>query len=120
MTTTTDTQYPYPTPTSEQAEAAIKLRARARTSRQFAQDSWERSDTDGFVTQYASDLSAREHEANAEIMEHGGYADFVALFDTNGHLVPGARLVQTRYGRAWVYEANGETQWFNPSNAQNE
>lgn len=64
------------------------LRRRAADCRQRSAESWERSDTDGCVTQWCSDLSARLYERQAEILEAGGLAEFPALFD----VVTGARV----------------------------
>ncbi len=66
-----------------------------------AYDSFERCDTDGFLSQWAMGLSAQKHRLAAEIAENGGRRDFPALFDLEGKLVP-AKLVNTRYGETWA------------------
>lgn len=65
--------------------------------------SWERSDTDGFVTQWAHGISADIARRNAEIAANGGLAEFPALFDLDGNLVA-AKLVRVydRYKFAHV------------------
>ena len=73
------------------------LRAEAAAAEQAAHDSFERCDTDGFLTQWAHGLTAREKRAQARIAENGGKAEFPALFTLDGTPVP-ARLVTTRYG----------------------
>lgn len=75
-------------------------RERAREAAQHAADSWERSDTDGFLSQHANSLSAQQHRLQAEIDDAEGLSSFPALADTDGNLVP-AKLVHTRYGSAW-------------------
>ena len=66
-----------------------------------AYDSFERCDTDGFLSQWAMGLSAQKHRLAAEIAENGGRHSFPALFDLEGKLVP-AKLVNTRYGETWA------------------
>lgn len=98
-----------------------ELRAEAKQHDRDAYESFERCDTDGFLSQWASGIMAREKQMRADLMEAGGYAEFPALFTTDGRLVPHAREVETRYGWAWVYDNDeGYTVWFNPSKARNE
>lgn len=79
-----------------------KLRARAQECRQRSADSWDRSDTDGFMSQWASDATARKYDTEAEVADAGGMWDFAALFDAEtGALVP-AKTIQTRYGSCWA------------------
>lgn len=61
--------------------------------------SFERCDTDGFVSQWASGIMADKERLAARIIEDGGLATFPALFrgDT---LVP-AVLLETRFGTKW-------------------
>lgn len=89
-------------------KTAEELRARAAASEQRAVDSWERSDTDGFVSQWASGISAREDRANAAIADNGGVSTFRALADAEtGELVPAVWL-NTRYGGAWALFATAD------------
>ena len=100
-----------------------ELRAQAAENDRRAQESWERSDTDGFLSQWASGITARLQRRQAEILENGGKADFPALFDAEtGELVP-AKLVETRYGLAWGILADDNPRsrfvaWFNESSAR--
>lgn len=82
------------------AQTAADHRAAAAQHRQDAADSWERSDTDGFVSQWASGVLAREADRKAEIAENGGRAKFPALFDLDGNLVA-AKLFDGTYGATW-------------------
>lgn len=96
----------------------------AEEAEQRKADSWERSDTDGFMSQWAAGLSADKHRLAAEIAERGGRDYFPALFDLEGNLVA-AKLVGTRYGMAWgLLESDDPdssfTGWFNPSRARDE
>lgn len=78
-----------------------KLRAAAATAEKQKQESYERSDTDGFMSQWASGLSAQESLMKAELEENAGKAEFTALFDRDGNMVP-AKLIDTKYGQAWA------------------
>ena len=77
----------------------------AREADDKAYESFERSDTDGFLSQWALGLSAQKHRLAAEIAEAGGRAEFPALFDLEGNLVP-AKLVRTQYGTSWAVLAD--------------
>lgn len=97
-------------------------RAAAAQAERNAQESYERSDTDGFVSQWASGMTARLHRAQAELDENGGKHEYSALFDTDGNLVA-AKLVDTRFGMSWGLLPSDDphgsfTGWFNPSKAK--
>jgi hypothetical protein len=77
---------------------ATEFRAQAQAARQSAADSWERSDTDGFVSQWASGLTAREYDLKADLAERGDVDAFYdSVMDADGNVAP-ARVVETRYG----------------------
>ena len=73
------------------------LRAEAAAADQAAADSFDRCDTDGFLSQWASGLTAQQKRAEANLVENGGMSTFPALFTLDGTPVP-AKLVTTRYG----------------------
>lgn len=108
-----------PNPANMPGTTAQELRERAGAHDRAAADSFERSDTDGYVTQWAHGLNGQKDRIAARIAENNGYADFPALFDRSGALVP-ARECETRYGWAWrLLDADGEpVGWFNPSRAK--
>jgi|DEB19_MinimDraft_3_1074340.scaffolds.fasta_scaffold33572_2 hypothetical protein len=83
------------------SETANDLRAQAAQHEQDAHESWERSDTDGFLSQWASGISAQVKLAQARIVENGGVAEFPALFDLDGNFVP-SKAIETRYGMRWM------------------
>lgn len=60
---------------------AEAIREEAREHDRRAAESWQRSDTDGFVSQWASGLSAQEARFQADIVEAGGVWEFPALLD---------------------------------------
>lgn len=78
------------------------------------QESWERSDTDGFLSQWASAASGRLYRFLAEVAEKNGLWEFTVLADAEGNEIEGAREYETRWGWSWRLP-NG--QWFNPSKA---
>lgn len=106
-------------------DKVAELREQARQADQARADSFERSDTDGALSQWASGLMAHFYRVQAEVAEDEGKAVFPALFDLDGNLVP-AKLVSTRYGMSWGLlsdpdDASSEfTGWFSPSQAQSE
>ncbi len=80
------------------------LRAYAKECRRESAESFERCDTDGFLSQKANQVTADVYELQATIMENGGRADFLALFDLKGNVVPAVRI-DSLYGR------QGEKEW---------
>jgi len=80
-------------------------RASAAECSRRSQESWERSDTDGFLSQWASDLSAQLYEAKARIAEAGGTAEFPALFDSTGARVPAVLVTRPVFGAPWQRES---------------
>lgn len=81
-------------------KTASDYRAEATQHEQNALDSFERCDTDGFLSQWASGLNAEKARVNARLAENGGKAEFPALFTLRGELVA-AKLIPTQYGTAW-------------------
>jgi hypothetical protein len=82
-------------------QKADDLRAQARGNHKSAQESWERSDTDGFVSQWASGITASELLLKADLIESGGSYERDLLFDLQGNLVL-AKEIETRFGWAWM------------------
>lgn len=70
-----------------------RLRQEAADHDQAAADSFDRCDTDGFLTQWAHGLSAERKRRQAQIQDEGGTAVFPALFDLAGNLVAAKLLV---------------------------
>lgn len=78
-----------------------ELRAEAARHDQDARDSFDRCDTDGFLSQWASGLTARQRRMEADLLEHDNTAEFPALFRLDGTWVP-AQVIDTKYGRSWM------------------
>lgn len=95
-------------PTAEQLEKAKQLREASSRKAQEAQDSFDRCDTDGFLSQWASSLNSQLDRANADLLEAGGVSEFDAVFDLDGNYKP-ALKIETRYGSAWsLVDSNGK------------
>lgn len=79
-------------------KTAEEWRAEARRNEQSAQDSWERSDTDGFLSQWASQQMATRYFRLASIAEQGGTMTQSAFVDlATGALIKGS-MEQGQYG----------------------
>jgi hypothetical protein len=101
-------------------KTAEQYRAEAAAHEQERAASFERCDTDGFVSQWASGVSADKARLAAEVAEAGGVWEFEAIFDLEGNHVP-AKEIKTQYGWSWMLlDGEGQrTGWFNPSQARN-
>jgi hypothetical protein len=62
-----------------------------------ARESFERSDTDGFLSQWASGLTAERKRLQASIVENDGMAEIGCVVDADDRIVP-ARWIDTRFG----------------------
>lgn len=92
------------------SRTAAELREQAAAHRAEAAASWERSDTDGCLSQWASGINARLADAQAEIAENGGMATFaryVLTRDADGREME-VRDVKTRFGYRWRIEETDE------------
>lgn len=105
-------------------KTAAEWLEQAEASERRVQESWERSDTDGFMSQWASGTMAREYRTCARLAEQNGTWEFEALFDLDGNYVP-AKYIESQFG--WTYallnaEQGGRGRYLgfvNPSNAKN-
>lgn len=90
------------------AAQAAQLRTEAAAHWQEKADSFERCDTDGFLSQWESGLMASRKEAEAALIERGGVQEFATLFDLDGNWVP-CRIVEGKYGPSWmILDAEGK------------
>jgi hypothetical protein len=98
-------------------EDVDRLRAEAEYYQRQVTESQERSDTDGFLSQWASGMNAQLRSRQAEIAEHGGLWTFerTILEHLDGTPVEGARLVHTRYGDKWRIDATDEWLPYRPA-----
>lgn len=102
-----------------QGRTAQQWREAAYGNRKDAAESWERSDTDGFVSQWASGITASECEAKAELAEANGWAEFIAVFDLDGNLMDAYHMSGT-YGPYWLIKGlpKDVKPFFSESNAR--
>ncbi len=78
--------------------SAEQLKERATNHRAAAEESFERCDTDGFLSQWAHGICAHRDELQAMVVQNGGKHDFPALFDLQGKLVAAKLIaVQSRF-----------------------
>lgn len=70
-----------PEPTAEMLAGADRLDAVAEDRKRREEESFQRCDTDGFLSQWALGIGARRDQLQAEILRHGGVAAFVVLID---------------------------------------
>lgn len=84
---------------------------RAESAEAFRREraSLDACDTDGFVSQWCHDLTAREAWANADIVAAGGVAEFPGLFRRSDGARVAAKLIDGRFGLCWAFcDADGD------------
>lgn len=84
-----------------------ELRAKEQACRDEARASFERCDTDGWLSQWSNEIHAQLHSRRADIAEKGGVWTFPALFDLDGYRVRAKVInVKDRYSqgtkRVWA------------------
>jgi hypothetical protein len=100
------------------SQSAEQFRQQAAQHRADAQESFERCDTDGFVSQWASGVNGQVAERNAKIAQAGGVATFVRtrLLTLDGQDTD-ARLCQTKYGAKWRLDSADKWLAYKPAKA---
>lgn len=89
---------------------AEQYRALADKTHQRRIESFERCDTDGFLSQFALDVAENEYRKWAELAENNFQDTFETLGDLKGDLVP-CRLIKTQFGYAYgVYSSFEDAQ----------
>lgn len=81
---------------------AETLRNEAAAHEAARDESFDRCDTDGFVSQWAHGVNAQLKSAQAAIMENGGTAAFPALFDAETGKRIRAKVIDGKYGACWA------------------
>ena len=66
------------------------------------QDSFERCDTDGFVSQHANSLHSQLNRTKAEIIKNGGYDWFWVLKDSKGNIVSDKIITDYYNNQKWL------------------
>ncbi len=85
------------------SQTAEQLRESAAQHDQNAADSFERCDTDGFLSQWASTITAQKEREQADILDAGGIATFgrYELQTLDGEAV-NAKIINGRHGLCWA------------------
>ena len=83
-------------------------------------ESFDRCDTDGFLSQWAYGITAQKHRAEANLIEAGGVIDAQVLFDVEGN-ISSTHQAFGQYGEFWVlYDEAAEKfckRFYSPSKA---
>jgi len=77
-----------------------ELLAEATACEQRKEESFERCDTDGFLSQWANGINANLYRRQAELVANGGMARFPGLFEGDRRVA--AKLIETRFGESWI------------------
>jgi len=89
--------------TDMDTKTADAHREKAKAAEQDAIDSFDRCDTDGFLSQWASGLTAQKHRMQADIIDNGGVSEFRGLFDRETGERIAAKLIDGQYGLCWAF-----------------
>lgn len=82
-------------------KTAEEYEAESRQALQAREESFERSDTDGFLSQWAHGLTSALAQTKAAIVRAGGRSEFWGLYTQDGRRVA-ARVVESQYGCSWL------------------
>lgn len=90
--------------------------AKAAQHERDAAESFDRCDTDGFLSQWASGVNAQVARTNASIAERGGNAIFwvYEVTDLDGNVLAFNRA-NTQFGFKLVVDLNGREVWIDPA-----
>jgi hypothetical protein len=77
-------------------KTAEDYRQEAREAYEREERSFQRSDTDGCVSQWCSNLSGQLADAKADLLEAGRKSLFLGLYDKRGKRVR-AKLITTKF-----------------------
>jgi hypothetical protein len=102
-------------------KTAAEWRKEAADCRNRSYESFERCDTDGFLSQWASDTMARRYDECADVAENGGRIFVTALFDLEGNFIT-ADYREGQYGWYFLvpaeYVAKGYARFLTTSDAR--
>ena len=75
-----------PKPTPAQLARIEELHRESNAALRRQEESWERSDTDGFLSQWANGMTASLNREKINLLRNGGYAQFPVLVH-NGEVI---------------------------------
>lgn len=93
-----------PKMTAEQRARVETLRAEQQAARQRREESWARSDTDGFLSQWANGVTDQHIEAQIKVLENGGYHRFAVVVDADGNVVAERQQYFPKFNAPWLTE----------------
>lgn len=93
----------HPTLTPKDLELAKRHEGTSQKHHQERIDSFDRCDTDGFLSQWASGLNAQEESQKAEIAKQGGYDLFPGLYNRQTGDRVSAVLIDGKWGPCWAF-----------------
>lgn len=85
----------------EWAALAAEYDQQARDCYQRSAESFDRCDTDGFLSQWASDTTAREYQSKARWARECGYTNMTVLLNLDGTIASTMHR-EGQYGMYWV------------------
>lgn len=88
---------------------AEDLRREAQAHEAAAQESFDRCDTDGFLSQWAHGINAELARTKAEIADNGGVMPFEVLME--GERRVDAKLIDGKFGAVWLLSDEEETRF---------
>lgn len=104
----------------QSAITADEYRAKIRAEHEAREESFDRSDTDGFLSQWAASEMARRYSVLATLADNGFRAEFAVPFDLDGNRLDAQRVESQYGGTRWgVRNADGSRWYFNESEAEN-
>lgn len=77
-------------------------REKAKNCYKAEQESFDRCDTDGFLSQWADRCTAKVYNALAVLAENNGKAFFTKLADLETGEEINAKVINSRYGACWM------------------
>lgn len=81
-------------------KTASELRQEANEIDARVEESFQRCDTDGFLSQWAGGICANERRLQAEIVENGGVSEFPGLYEGDRRVA--ANLIDAQFGTVWI------------------
>lgn len=98
---------------------ADQYHAMAQQCRTERAESWERCDTDGFLSQWANQRMESTYLYAASIAENGYTVERCSIFNLDGELMQ-AEQRHGEYGAYWfMFQVEGKGRFFSESMAQN-
>lgn len=76
-----------PKPSAAQLAEIERLEASAKRALEKEEESFQRCDTDGFLSQWALNIGAQRDRRQIEVLRNGGYARFPVLCDAEGNVL---------------------------------